>query len=74
MNIELFVPRLVHSLILLEEPGFKRVQIIFVCLDLGMGSAHFWLNRFKVQAFWRGSKGFEIQFWWMNLGSIEFEV
>ena len=36
--------------------------------------ACFWPNRFEVWAFWRGSKGFEVQFWWMNLGSSEFEV
>ena len=62
----------VRSLILVDEPGFRRVQSS-VFLDLGLGSAHFWPNRFEVRAFWRGSNGFEVQFWWTNLNSREFE-
>ena len=39
--------------------------------DLDLGSAHFWLNRFEIQAFW---KCLEFGFG-MNLGlSDEFEV
>ena len=42
--------------------------------DLGLGLARFWLNKFKVWAFWMGLSGFEVQFWWTNLGSSEFEA
>ena len=42
-------------LILVEKSGFRRVQSS-VFLDLGLVLAHFWPNRFKVWAFWRGSK------------------
>ena len=45
----------VRSSILVDEPGFGRVRSS-IWLDLGLGSAYFWLNRFEVQAFWRGSK------------------
>ena len=45
----------VRSSILVDEPGFRRVRIS-VFPDLGLGLAHFWSNRFKVQAFWRGLK------------------
>ena len=40
---------------LVDRPGFRRV-LSSVFLDLGLGSAHFWLNRFKVRDF---RKGFE---------------
>ena len=40
----------------------------------GLDLARFWLNRFKVWAIWRGSKGFEVQFWWTDLSSSEFGV
>ena len=56
-----------------DEPGFRRVRSS-VFLDFDLGSNCFWPNRFKVWASCRGSKGFEIQFWWANLGSIKFEV
>ena len=59
----------VRSSILVEKPGFGRVQS-----SVFPGLAHFWRNRFEVQAFWRGLKGFEVQFWWTNLDSSEFEV
>ena len=63
----------VHSLVMVKEPGFRSIQSkIFP--DLGQGSAHFWLNGFEVQAFWRGSNGLKIWFVLMNLGSSEFEV
>ena len=61
------------SLILVDVPGFGRVQTSFFP-DLGLGSAGFWLNMFEVWTFWRGLKGFEVWFWWMNLGLSEFEV
>ena len=32
------------------------------------------MNRFEIQVFLRGSKGCEVRFWWMDLGSSEFEV
>ena len=44
----------VHSSVLVDEPGFRKVRSS-VFPDLGPDLAHFWLNRFKVQAFWRGS-------------------
>ena len=62
-----------YSSVSVDEPGFRRVWSS-VFPDLGLGSAHFWLNSFKVQAFWRGFNGFEDWFWWMNMGSSEFEV
>ena len=40
----------VRSLALVDEPGFSRVRSL-VFPDLGLGSAHFWLNRFEVR-FW----------------------
>ena len=40
----------VLSLILVDNPGFGRVQSS-VFPDLGLGSAHFWPNRFEVQVF-----------------------
>ena len=49
----------VCSLILADKPGFERVQTS-VFPDLGLGSAHFWHNKFKVWVFWRGSKGFKV--------------
>ena len=52
----------VHSSISVDEPGFGRVQSL-VFPDLGLGLAHFWLNRFKVWDFWRGLNGFDVQFW-----------
>ena len=60
--------------ILVEDPGFGRVWCL-VFPDLGLGSAHFWLNRFEIQAYWRGWKGFIGQFWWTTkwrTGSSEF--
>ena len=48
-----------------------KVQFL---LDLGLGSACCWLNRFEVWTFWRGSNGFEVRFWKINMGSSEFEV
>ena len=63
----------VHSLVLVDEPGFEKAQSS-VFPDLGLGLACFWLNRFKLQDFWRGSNGFKVQFWWTNLGSSEFEI
>ena len=42
--------------------------------NLGLDSTCFWPNRFEVRAFWRGSKGFEVQLWLTNLGSSEFKV
>ena len=58
---------------MVDDPGFGRVQSL-VFLDLGLGLAHFWPNRFEVWAFWRGSNGFEVRFWWTNLGLSEFKV
>ena len=63
----------VCSSVLVDKTGFKRVQSS-VFQDLVLGSTHFWPNRFNVWAFWRGLNGFEVQFWWMNLGSSEFKV
>ena len=63
----------VQSLVLVDEPGFGRVRSL-VCPDLGLGLAHFWPNKFEVRAFWICSNGFEVRFWWTNLGSSEFEV
>ena len=40
----------VHSSVLVDEPGFGRVRSS-VFPNLGLGSAHFWLKRFEVQAF-----------------------
>ena len=57
----------------MDEPGFGRVRNS-VFQDLGLGSAHFWRNRFKVQDFGRGLKGFIVRFWWTNLGLSEFEI
>ena len=56
-----------------DEPGLGKFQSS-VFLDLGLGLVHFWPNRFKVWAFWRGLKGFKVQFWRTNLGSSEFVV
>ena len=36
-------------MILVDEPGFRRVQTLLF-LDLGLGSAHFRLNMFEVWA------------------------
>ena len=63
----------VHSSVLVNEPGFRRVPSS-VFPDLGLDLAHFWLNMFKVRAFWRGLSGFEVRFWWTNLGSNELEI
>ena len=63
----------VRSSILIDKRGFGRVQSL-VFLDLGLDSAHFWQNTFKVQAFWSGTKGFKVWFWWTNLGSSKFKV
>ena len=52
----------------LDSEGFK------VLIYLGLGLACFWLNRFEVRAFLEGLNGFEVRFWWTNLGSSEFEV
>ena len=55
---------------------FDRLTWIQKGLNFGfltLGSAHFWPNMFEVQAFLTGLKGFEFRFWWMNLGSCEFE-
>ena len=63
----------VCSSVLVDEPGFERVQsLVFPDLDLSL--AHFWLNRFEVRAFWKGSSGFEVRFWWTNLRSNEIKV
>ena len=62
----------VRSSVLVDKPGFERVQSS-VFPDLGLGLAFFWSNMFEVLVFWRGSNGFEIRFWGMNLGSSEFE-
>ena len=64
--------RWVHTFILVDKPEFGRVQTL-VFPDLGLGPTHFWLKRFEVWVSWRRSKGFEVQFWWMNLGLSEFE-
>ena len=40
----------VGSLVLINEPEFGMVQSL-VFPDLGLGSACFWLNKFKVRAF-----------------------
>ena len=62
------------SLILGEKPGFGKVQSS-AFPDLGLGSStQFWANRFELWAFWRCLKGFKFRFWWMNLGSKEFEA
>ena len=45
------------SLVLEDEPGFGKVRSS-VFPDLGLGSAHFWLNKFEVRAFWKG-EGFK---------------
>ena len=42
----------VCSSVLVDELGFGRVQSL-VCPDMRLGSAIFWLNMFKVWAFWR---------------------
>ena len=52
----------VRSLVLVYEPEFGRIQST-VFPDLGLGLAHFWPNRFKVWAFWKGSNRFEVWFW-----------
>ena len=51
------------SLILVDKPDSGRVRSL-VFLDFGLGLACCWPNnnRFEVSAFWRGSKGFEVQF------------
>ena len=54
-----------------KPAGFGRVRSL-VFLSLGLGLTHFLQNRFENRALWRGSKGFKIRFWWMNLSSIEF--
>ena len=63
----------VCSSALVDKPGFGRVRSSGF-LDLSLGSVHFQLNKFKVRAFWRGSNGFEVRFWWTNLGLSEFKV
>ena len=63
----------VHSLVLVDEPGFGRV-LSSVFQDLDLGSACFWPNEFKVQAFWRGSNGSEVWFWSTKQGSSELAV
>ena len=47
--------RWVHISVLVDERGFERVQSS-VFPDFGLGLANFWLNKFKVQAFWRDLK------------------
>ena len=59
--------------IFVDKPGFGRVRSL-IFLDFGLNSAHFWLNMFEVQAFWKESSGFKVWLWWMNLGSSEFKV
>ena len=54
--------RWVHSSVLVDAPGFGRVRSPII-MDLGLGLASFWPNRFEVRALWRGSKGFKVQFW-----------
>ena len=51
-----------------DEPGFE----VRCFLDLGLGLTRYWLNRFKVWAFWRGSKfdlssskQFEVHYSWV---------
>ena len=41
-------------LFLLDEPGFRMVRTS-VFPDFWPGLANFWLKRFEVRAFWRGS-------------------
>ena len=60
-------------MVLEDEPGFGKVRSS-VFPDLGLGSAHFWLNKFEVRAFWKGSKEFEVLFWWTNLGLSDFKI
>ena len=59
--------------ILVQEPGFGKIRIS-VFPDLGLGLAHFYLNRFEVLAFGRGLKGFEVWFCWMNLASSDYAI
>ena len=65
--------RWVRSSVLVDKPGFGRVQSS-IFMDLDLGSACFWPNSFEVQAFWRGSKGFEVRSWWIYMGLSAFEV
>ena len=62
----------VCSSILVDEPGLRMVHSS-VFSDLGLGSAHFWPNRFKVWSFCRSLKGFKDWFWWMNLVNSKFD-
>ena len=62
----------VCSSVLVDESGFGRVQsLVFLNLDLGL--AHFWQNRFHFWAFWRGLNGFEVRFLQTNLDLSEFK-
>ena len=56
----------VRSSILVGEPRFGSVRIS-VCPDLGMFQV-------KQVRSWGFLEGFEVRFWWTNLGSGEYEV
>ena len=64
---------ILDSSVLVDESEFGRIQSSFFPY-LGLSSAHFWPKRFEVWAIWKGSNGFKVRFWCMNLGSSEFEV
>ena len=61
-----------------EVRDFWRIRSSILVNEHGFGwigcSAQFWLNNFEDCAFCRGSKEFEVWFWWMNLGLSLFEV
>ena len=64
---------------------WKNSSVLVDDMNLGLERFKFWFFQIwvwpisgqtgsKFQAFWRSSKGFEVQFWWMILGSSEFGV
>ena len=63
----------IRTSVLVDKPWFRRVRSL-VFQDLDLGSACFWPNEFKDQAFWRGSNGSEVWFWSTKQGSSELEV
>ena len=53
--------RVCSSILVDLVPGFGR-NLGLLILDLGLGLAHSWSNRLEVRDFWRGLKGFEVQY------------
>ena len=46
----------------------------FIFFRFGPGFSMFLAKQVRSSGFLKGSSGFKVQFWWMNLGSSEFKV